>query len=183
MQHETRAKCYLSSFYPIEPRAFRGSRSPYQIIALATTGPKTSSSEDLRGGAGVVQGLQISAAPPIPPALPVRQSIRRAASTPAESVDEEECGTSSGLKPPHQGREGGSSARSFHHPGLYVAGSVPAVRFLLPPSPFRSNHMTKPSAILHSGARPGIASPSLGSRHFSKFSLNSSICGYKEHKI
>lgn len=75
MQHETRAKCYLSSFYPIEPRAFRGSRSPYQIIALATTGPNTSSSEELRGRAGVVQGLQISAAPPHRLSCPPRPSV------------------------------------------------------------------------------------------------------------
>lgn len=87
------------------------------------------------------------------------------------------------LPPPHQGKGGGSSARFFHHPGLYVAGSVPAVRFLLPPSPFRSSHMTKTSAILHSGARPGTASPSLGSRHFSKFSLNSSIYGCGDCRI
>lgn len=33
------------------------------------------------------------------------------------------------------------------------------------------------------GSSPGIASPSPGTRHFSKFSLHSRICGYKECKI
>lgn len=43
--------------------------------------------------------------------------------------------------------------------------------------------MTPPSVILHSGARPGTASASLGSRHFSKLSLSSSVCGYKHREI